>query len=241
LQVFVMALLKRLKLGGHRTLVFSQSRVMLDTLQKALKREKLKCVRIDGQIKMAAQRQVIVEQFQTDDRIPVFLLSSQVCLPPSQLQRTSQLSIDWSLHSCVRDCLIHCMDMDAPGCLEQLPRCCMNSAATGCQGECKGMRCIESAGQVQVGGLGLTITAADRVIIVDPAWNPAVDNQSVDRAYRIGQQRDVIVYRLITSGTVEEKIYRRQVFKAGLANVSMNDTNPTRCAANTHKADHFLA
>ncbi len=40
---------------------------------------------------------------------------------------------------------------------------------------------------LQVGGLGLTLTAADRVIIVDPAWNPSVDNQSVDRAYRIGQ------------------------------------------------------
>ena len=47
----------------------------------------------------------------------------------------------------------------------------------------------------QVGGLGLTLTAADRVIIVDPAWNPSVDNQSVDRAYRIGQSKDVVVYR----------------------------------------------
>lgn len=45
----------------------------------------------------------------------------------------------------------------------------------------------------QVGGLGLTLTGADRVVIVDPAWNPSTDNQSVDRAYRIGQQRDVVV------------------------------------------------
>ena len=49
---------------------------------------------------------------------------------------------------------------------------------------------------MQVGGLGLTLTAADRVIIVDPAWNPSVDNQSVDRAYRIGQTRDVVVTSL---------------------------------------------
>lgn len=69
----------------------------------------------------------------------------------------------------------------------------------------------------QVGGLGLTLTAADRVIIVDPAWNPSVDNQSVDRAYRIGQRKNVVVYRLITCGTVEEKIYRKQVFKGGLS------------------------
>ncbi|KAG8391158.1 hypothetical protein BUALT_Bualt01G0158700 [Buddleja alternifolia] len=68
----------------------------------------------------------------------------------------------------------------------------------------------------QVGGLGLTLTNADRVIVVDPAWNPSTDNQSVDRAYRIGQKKDVIVYRLMTSSTVEEKIYRKQVFKGGL-------------------------
>jgi hypothetical protein len=44
---------------------------------------------------------------------------------------------------------------------------------------------------LQVGGLGLTLTAANRVVIVDPSWNPATDNQSVDRAYRIGQVRHV--------------------------------------------------
>ncbi|KAJ4966305.1 hypothetical protein NE237_018154 [Protea cynaroides] len=68
----------------------------------------------------------------------------------------------------------------------------------------------------QVGGLGLTLTKADRVIVVDPAWNPSTDNQSVDRAYRIGQKKDVLVYRLMTCGTIEEKIYRMQVFKGGL-------------------------
>ncbi|KAI8526631.1 hypothetical protein RHMOL_Rhmol12G0010800 [Rhododendron molle] len=62
----------------------------------------------------------------------------------------------------------------------------------------------------QVGGLGLTLTKADRVIVVDPAWNPSTDNQSVDRAYRIGQKKDVLVYRLMTCGTIEEKIYRKQ-------------------------------
>ncbi|KAK9292143.1 hypothetical protein L1049_020102 [Liquidambar formosana] len=68
----------------------------------------------------------------------------------------------------------------------------------------------------QVGGLGLTLTKADRVIVVDPAWNPSTDNQSVDRAYRIGQRKDVVVYRLMTCGTVEEKIYRKQIYKGGL-------------------------
>ncbi|KAL5214239.1 hypothetical protein ABZP36_003391 [Zizania latifolia] len=68
----------------------------------------------------------------------------------------------------------------------------------------------------QVGGLGNTLTKADRVIVVDPAWNPSTDNQSVDRAYRIGQTKDVIVYRLVTCGTIEEKIYKLQIFKGGL-------------------------
>ncbi|KAI7746430.1 hypothetical protein M8C21_015338 [Ambrosia artemisiifolia] len=68
----------------------------------------------------------------------------------------------------------------------------------------------------QVGGLGLTLTKADRVIVADPAWNPSTDNQSVDRAYRIGQTKDVLVYRLMTCGTVEEKIYRKQIYKGGL-------------------------
>ena len=67
-----------------------------------------------------------------------------------------------------------------------------------------------------VGGVGLNLTAADRCVIFDPSWNPAVDSQSVDRCYRIGQTRHVVVYRFITCGTVEEVIYRKQIFKQGL-------------------------
>ncbi|XP_071714729.1 protein CHROMATIN REMODELING 24-like [Rutidosis leptorrhynchoides] len=80
----------------------------------------------------------------------------------------------------------------------------------------------------QVGGLGLTLTKADRVIVVDPAWNPSTDNQSVDRAYRIGQKKDVIVYRLMTCGTVEEKIYRKQVYKGGLFRSATEQKDQTR-------------
>jgi len=74
-----------------------------------------------------------------------------------------------------------------------------------------------------VGSLGLTVTRADRVIIYDPSWNPFVDAQAVDRAYRIGQTRNVLVYRMITCGTIEEKIYKKQVFKGGLAKTATQE------------------
>lgn len=80
----------------------------------------------------------------------------------------------------------------------------------------------------QVGGLGLTLTGADRVVVIDPAWNPSTDNQSVDRAYRIGQLRNVLVYRLMTCGTIEEKIYRKQVFKGGLFRTATEHKQQTR-------------
>ncbi|KAM5197594.1 DNA excision repair protein ERCC-6-like [Hipposideros larvatus] len=81
----------------------------------------------------------------------------------------------------------------------------------------------------QVGGVGLTLTAATRVVIFDPSWNPATDAQAVDRAHRIGQRENVVVYRLITCGTVEEKIYRRQVFKDSLIRQTTGDRkNPFR-------------
>jgi DNA excision repair protein ERCC-6 len=63
---------------------------------------------------------------------------------------------------------------------------------------------------------GITLTGADRVIIYDPSWNPAEDRQAVDRAYRIGQTRDVVVYRLIMASAIEEKMYEKQVFKDGI-------------------------
>ncbi|XP_057575230.1 DNA excision repair protein ERCC-6-like [Hippopotamus amphibius kiboko] len=81
----------------------------------------------------------------------------------------------------------------------------------------------------QIGGVGLTLTAASRVVIFDPSWNPATDAQAVDRVYRIGQKENVVVYRLITCGTVEEKIYRRQVFKDSLIRQTTGDKkNPFR-------------
>merc|ERR1719343_520200 len=74
-----------------------------------------------------------------------------------------------------------------------------------------------------VGGVGLNLTGADRVVLVDPAWNPATDAQAVDRAFRIGQNREVRVYRLIMSGLIEDKMFRLQVFKMGLTKAALGE------------------
>jgi SNF2 family DNA or RNA helicase len=63
----------------------------------------------------------------------------------------------------------------------------------------------------QVGGVGLTLTAASRCIILSPSWNPAADDQAAGRAHRLGQTQEVVVYRFVTAGTVEDKVYRTQV------------------------------
>ncbi|MCY1276420.1 hypothetical protein D9M68_247480 [compost metagenome] len=70
---------------------------------------------------------------------------------------------------------------------------------------------------LKAGGTGLNLTAADTVIHYDPWWNPAAENQATDRAYRIGQDKPVFVYKLIAKGTVEEKIQQLQQHKAALA------------------------
>lgn len=58
----------------------------------------------------------------------------------------------------------------------------------------------------KVGGLGVNLTGANRIIIFDPDWNPATDTQARERAWRIGQKQDVTIYRFITVGTIEEKV-----------------------------------
>ncbi|MDQ6955794.1 MAG: C-terminal helicase domain-containing protein [Mariprofundaceae bacterium] len=70
---------------------------------------------------------------------------------------------------------------------------------------------------LKAGGVGLNLTAADTVIHYDPWWNPAAENQATDRAHRIGQDKSVFVYKLITEGTVEEKILELQDRKRELA------------------------
>ncbi|XP_053558392.1 LOW QUALITY PROTEIN: DNA excision repair protein ERCC-6-like 2 [Bombina bombina] len=78
------------------------------------------------------------------------------------------------------------------------------------------------------GGLGLNFVGANVVVVFDPTWNPANDLQAIDRAYRIGQCRDVKVFRLISLGTVEEMIYLRQLYKQQLHCAVVGDENAKR-------------
>ena len=132
-----------------------------------------------------------------------------------------------------------------------------------CAGLCSGL-------SMQVGGTGLTVTGANRVILVDPAWNPSADAQAIDRVHRIGQKQEagfmlsypgmawgfwrpwktctfctcwhfqfrkncwqVVVYRLIGSGAIEDKMFRLQIFKGGLSKTFMEHEQQVRFF--THK------
>jgi SNF2 family DNA or RNA helicase len=82
---------------------------------------------------------------------------------------------------------------------------------------------------LKAGGVGLNLTAADMVVHVDPWWNPMVERQATDRAHRLGQENRVMVYKMITRGTVEEKMLKLQQRKQDLFdNVIENNVNPIK-------------
>lgn len=78
---------------------------------------------------------------------------------------------------------------------------------------------------LKAGGTGLNLTAADHVFLLDPWWNPAVEDQAADRAHRIGQERPVMVYRMVAKDTVEERIFALQAKKRALADVALGEAN----------------
>ena len=126
---------------NHKILVFSQFVTMLDLIKKQLENRNIKYEYLTGQTK---NREEVVQSFQQDTDIPVFLIS------------------------------------------------------------------------LKAGGTGLNLTQADYVYLVDPWWNPAVENQAIDRAYRIGQHNNVMAVRLICPDTIEEKIMKLQATKKDL-------------------------
>ncbi|CAN8241100.1 unnamed protein product [Cochlearia groenlandica] len=92
----------------------------------------------------------------------------------------------------------------------------------------------------KVGGLGTNLTGANRVIIFDPDWNPSNDMQARERAWRIGQKKDVTVYRLITRGTIEEKVYHRQIYKHFLTNRILKNPQQRRFFKARDMKDLFI-
>ncbi|KAL6260447.1 hypothetical protein P5V15_007972 [Pogonomyrmex californicus] len=74
----------------------------------------------------------------------------------------------------------------------------------------------------KAGGVGLNLPGASRLVLFDSDWNPASDIQAMSRIWRDGQKRDVYIYRLLTTGTIEEKIYQRQISKANLSEAVMD-------------------
>lgn len=148
----------------HKTLLFCQTRQMLDILQRFLDdlkvllpedRTHFTYLRMDGSTAIS-KRQLLVDNFNQDPELDVFLLTTRV------------------------------------------------------------------------GGLGVNLTGADRVIIYDPDWNPSTDMQARERAWRLGQKKDITIYRLMTAGSIEEKIYHRQIFKTFLTNKILKDPKQRR-------------
>jgi DNA excision repair protein ERCC-6 len=147
----VKALLDVWKEGHHKTLLFCQTRIMLNIIEKFVRNmQGVNYRRMDGNTAIK-DRQTMVDEFNNSPDIHVFLLTTKV------------------------------------------------------------------------GGLGVNLTGADRVLIYDPDWNPSTDVQARERAWRLGQKKEVTIYRLMTAGTIEEKIYHRQIFKQLLTNKVMKD------------------
>jgi superfamily II DNA or RNA helicase len=78
---------------------------------------------------------------------------------------------------------------------------------------------------LKAGGTGLNLTAADHVFLLDPWWNPAVEDQAADRTHRIGQDKPVLVYRLVAEDTVEERILKLQVKKRAIADAALGEAD----------------
>ena len=92
---------------------------------------------------------------------------------------------------------------------------------------------------LKAGGVGLNLTAADYVFILDPWWNPAAEMQALSRAHRIGQEKNVFVYRFISNDSIEEKIQRLQVRKKELAETFVTANNPLKSLSENELLELF--
>jgi len=92
---------------------------------------------------------------------------------------------------------------------------------------------------LKAGGVGLNLTEADYVFILDPWWNPAAENQAINRAHRIGQNKHVFVYRFITENSIEEKIQKLKERKSSLADKFINSNDPFQKISQEEMVDLF--
>ncbi|MEI6349242.1 MAG: DEAD/DEAH box helicase [Bacteroidota bacterium] len=92
---------------------------------------------------------------------------------------------------------------------------------------------------LKAGGVGLNLTAADYILLIDPWWNPAAESQAIARAHRIGQDKKVFAYRFITKDSIEEKILILQERKRTLANEFIQNSNPLSAFSNQDLLDLF--
>ena len=94
---------------------------------------------------------------------------------------------------------------------------------------------------LKAGGTGLTLTAADTVILADPWWNPAAEAQAADRAHRIGQTQPVLIYRLVAAGTIEEKVIALQARKKALSDALYDESGQSLGSLSTEDLSALLA
>lgn len=183
-----------------KVLVFSQSKRMLRLLGALLEEAKIPFLRLDGEVK-ADQRATLVHRFNSDnedDREEV------------EEERRKKKMKPESFHE-GRGGVEHAPVHESGSWMDSMKKRLGRSQGSLSPSEPSPLVALLST---QVGGTGLTFHTASGVILLDPSWNPAVDNQCVDRVHRIGQKfKEVFIYRLVTCGTVEEKMYRNQIFK----------------------------
>ena len=94
---------------------------------------------------------------------------------------------------------------------------------------------------LKTGGTGLNLTAADTIFIFDPWWNVAAENQAIDRAHRIGQRNKVLAYKLITEGSIEEKIMKLQQMKKELFDNVISSDGASLKALSEEDIDFILS
>ena len=75
----------------------------------------------------------------------------------------------------------------------------------------------------KAGGCGLNLVGANRLVLFDPDWNPANDKQAAARVWRDGQKKRVYIYRMLCAGSIEEKVFERQLSKEGLSGIATNE------------------